>query len=290
MVKENSAKPDWFPLPVHLEKPASLEHWARCIALRLAIANAHNTIEWKATHYRSVVIADKGMEWTTDARRKLLGVKCLTPFEAFSLADAFNVPANAAIRALADKQSRGEYDVTEEAQDLKFSLGEIDSKRFDAAFEYRLPVMVNIALDDATLKEHFQIWLGMMRHQISEEAGPLRLHRIDDDFLERCHAMRVLAAFDLITWRELSGVTYSDALIASWLWPDSGPLSDGTFVERGERLRKVTKPLMESVMRWPTVERIEQRQAQAHFTKQALRATEAERKAEVSIPEADKAA
>jgi hypothetical protein len=291
-LKENSAKPEWFPLPVHLKRPATLEHWARCIALRLAIANSTNSIEWKAAHYRSAVIADKRTDWPTDARKKLMGVKCVTAFEAFTLADAFNVPANAPIRALADKHSQGDYDLSQEAQDLKYSLGELDCDRFQAGLEYRLPVMVNLALDDATLKEHFDAWLNMMREQIIRAAGPIRIHRIDDDFLDRCHAMRVIAAFDLINWRALSGATYSDAAIASWLWPDSGPLSDGTFVDRAERLRKVTKPLMEAVMQWPTIERIEQRQAEKQFmeAEQSRLKNVPEPETANSVPEQDKAA
>jgi hypothetical protein len=290
-VRENNVKPDWFPLPVHLEKPATLEHWARCIALRLGIANAPQDDGWKAAHYRSVVIADNGTDWTRD-KAKLLGVNCVTAFEAFELADAFNVPANAAIRKLAERQSKGDYDLSVAARELKSSFGAIDAERLHDAFEYRLPVLVNLALDDVTLKGHFDIWLRAMRDLLAKAAGPTRLHRIDEDFLERCHSMRVLAAFDLLTWRELTGATYSDALIATWLWPDDGPLSDGTFVARSERLRKTTKPLIEAVMQWPTIERLEQRQAETDFINAELqgRANIPEQKSQKSIPEQGQAA
>jgi hypothetical protein len=291
-VRENNSKPDWFPLSVHLEKPATFEHWARCIVLRLGIANAPQDNGWNATRYRSVVIADNGTDWKTDAREKYMGVKCLTAFDAFALADAFDVPANTAIRTLAERQSKGDYDFSVEACELKSSWGAPDSERFNAAFEYRLPVMVNIALDDATLKEHFQIWLAVMRAQVNQEAGPTRLHKIDQDFLEKCHALRVLAAFDLLTWRDLTGATYTDAAIASWLWPDSGPLSDGTYVDRAERLRKVTKPLTKDFMTWPTVERIEQRQAEVNLLREAQStcADTPEREPQIYIPAQEQAA
>lgn len=290
-VRENNSKPDWFPLPVHLEKPATLEHWARCIALRLGITGAPQSDEWKATSYRSIVIADKGTDWSRD-RTRLLGVNCMTAFEAFQLADAVNVPANSSIRKLSERETKGDRDFSEGACELKRTLGEIDTDRFFSAFAYRLPVMVNLALDDATLRSHFDVWLRMMRNQIIEAAGPIKIHRIDDAFLERCHAMRVLAAFDLLTWRNLTGATYPDAAIASWLWPDAGPLSDGTFADRGERFRKVTKPLLDSVMVWTTVERIEQRQAEANFieTEVQSRPPVPERRNAKVIPEHGRAA
>lgn len=290
-MRENNAKPDWFPLSVHLEKPATFEHWARCIVLRLGISNAPQDNEWKAARYRSVVVADSGTEWTRN-KAKLLGVNCVTAFEAFELAEAFNVPANAAIRKLAERQSKGDFDSSEEACELKAAWGAIDSEHFRATFGYRHPVMVNLALDDATLKEDFELWLSVMRDRITEEAGPIRLHKIDHDFLEKCHAMRVLAAFDLLTWRELTNATYTDAAIASWLWPDTGPLSDGLFVERGERFRKVTKPLVKDFMTWPTVERIERRQAEVDFVRAELSKAEnlPERNSSNCIPEQEEAA
>lgn len=291
VVRENNVKPDWFPLSVHLDKPATLEHWARCIGLRLGIARAQQSDAWKAAKYRSVVIADKGTDWSRD-RARVLGVNCLSAFEAFQLADAVNVPANSAIRALSEKQSKGDRDFSPPAKELRTALGEIDKDRFYSAFAFRLPVMVNLALDDATLRSHFDVWLRIVRDQIAQASGPCKIHRIDDGFLERCHVMRVLAAFDLMTWRSLTGATYTDAAIATWLWPDSGPLSDGSFADRTERFRKTTKPLIESVMAWTTVERIEQRQAESSFfdAELELAAVIPEQKIVRIIPEQGRAA
>jgi hypothetical protein len=290
-VRENNVKPDWFPLCVHLDKPATFEHWARCIGLRLGIAGAQQSDAWKATKYRNVVIADNGTGWSRDSAR-VLGVNCLSAFEAFQLADAVNVPSNSAIRVLSERQSKGDRDFSAPAQGLKNALGEIDTDRFYEAFAFRLPVMVNLALDDSTLRSHFDVWLRIVRDQLALASGPCKIHRIDDAFLERCHLMRVLAAFDLITWRNLTGATYTDAAIATWLWPDTGPLSDGSFADRTERLRKTTKPLVESVMAWTTVERIEQRQAESSFldAELPLAAAIPERKTVRIIPEQGKAA
>lgn len=92
-----------------------------------------------------------------------------------------------------------------------------------------MPVFIDLALDDESLKLGFEVWLAGARSRAKErDFDPVAFRKIDEKTLSEWHERRLLAAYDLVSWREITGATYSDAAIASWLWPDSGVLADGS--------------------------------------------------------------
>jgi hypothetical protein len=211
---------------------------------------------WKSEKYLGVVIHDSSTTWSDDSDFKnWLGIRELNAYEAFRLASMYDAPEHGEAKRLAGL-SVSDAVSDEDRRVKKETGGVIHSAWFDT-FLYRTPVFVDLALDDETLKAHFELWLRIQRALAAErgfEASAFK--KVDADVLTDWHQKRLLAAFDLMNWREVSGVRYSDAAIARWLWPDSGPLSDGTYVDRSERFRKVTKPLANRVD-WHTISRLE---------------------------------
>ena len=249
--------PDWFPLNIHLAQPVSIEHWIRAIVLRLGVMNAPQSNGWKADKYLAVVLQDTQATWETPKDfSEWLGIREVNAFEAFKLAQMHDLPENSDAKRVAALKGREAF--TDESLRVK---RENNIKLLDSwwdEFQYRIPVFVDLALDDDTLAEHFKLWLGIQRDAARKNGFmPGAFKRIDESTLAEWHDKRLLAACDLMNWREVSGAHYSDAAIARWLWPDSGPLSDGGYVDRGERFRKVTKPLVKRVLDWHTVTRLE---------------------------------
>ncbi len=101
----------------------------------------------------------------------------------------------------------------------------------------RLPLMVNINLDDETLKLAFSVWLAGIRAGTGEQKTP-----ISDKHLSDWRTFEVLQAFDLSTWNKITKAGYTEAFIAQAIWPDSESSDREDFVDRTERYRKVTKP------------------------------------------------
>ena len=250
-------KPVWFPLELYISGPKSFDHWARAIAFRLAIMRAPQSNEWKIDKYKSVVLEDDGTTWrTNDGFSNWLGIRELNAYEAFKLAEMHDLPENAEAKRVAGLRGSDAY--TDESRRIKEeSTGKLSDIWWDE-FQYRIPVFVDLSLDDETLMYNFKFWLEIQRSAAIEGGfKPGSFKKIDEETLLEWQQKRLLAACDLMNWRELSGARYSDAAIASWLWPDSGPLSDGGDVDRAERFRKVTKPLVQRVFDWHTVNRLE---------------------------------
>lgn len=100
----------------------------------------------------------------------------------------------------------------------------------------RLPIMVNVNLDDETLKLAFSVWLAGVRGQSGEQKTGFT-----DKHLEDWQKFGVLQAFDLMMWSKVAKVPYTDAFIAQAIWPDN-KADAGDYVDRTDRYRKVTKP------------------------------------------------
>lgn len=251
--------PDWFPLSIHQTAPLTYEHWMRAICFRLAIANAPQSNEWKTEKYLAVVIDDTGTTWEEPNPLDFLGIRELTPYEAFVIAGHHDNPANAEAKALALRALKKQRAYSKEEDEIRRHMPQESSndRVWYDEFMYRIPVTVDLALDDKTLLEHFQFWLNVQRTFAKERGIDTMFPLINEEALQHWHKFRLLAAYDLLTWREISGATYTDAQIAASLWPDVGPMAEGAFVDRAERLRKVTKPLVGKIMTFYTVERLE---------------------------------
>lgn len=251
--------PEWFPLNTYVVAPSTYAHWIRSLAIRMVVMDAPQPNDWKCEKYKALVLEDARTDWEIPDPGRFLAVRDITAYEGFKLAQLFDTPGNAESKKLAEL--KGVAPPTEEEMGIRrrVPVAEADGQEWGETFDFRLPVTVDLSLDDKSLVLHFEIWLSMVRAGMKEQgsdelSAPIT---ITHDALDRWHAARVLAAYDLLSWREISGATYSDAAISGWLWPDSGALSDGTFVDRAERLRKVTRPLLERVFCWPTIYRLE---------------------------------
>jgi hypothetical protein len=251
--------PDWFPLPVHETAPLTYEHWMRAICFRLAIANAPQPNQWKAEKYLAVVIDDTGTTWQEPNPLDFLGIRELTPYQAFVIAGYHDNPANAAAKALAQRALKKQRAYSREEDSIRRHMPDesSDDRVWYDEFMYRIPVLVDLALDDKTLLDHFKFFLDVQRGFAKEQGIDTTLPLINEEAFQHWHKFRLLAAYDLLTWREVSGARYTDAQIAASLWPDIGPMAEGAFVDRAERFRKVTKPLVEKIMTFYTVERLE---------------------------------
>jgi hypothetical protein len=264
-------RPEWFPLGVYVTAPNSFEHWIRLVAFRLAIINAPQNNKWKIDKYTKLVIEDSGTVWLKPNEKDFFGIKEINPYEAFMLAGLFDSHDSAEAKKLAGKTLTGIYDHSSEASEIRRQQSsECNNENVDLrwadAFRYRVPVLVDLSLDDSLLKKHFDFWLKFQRLAIKERGINAEGTALKDDSLTKWHNFRVLAAYDLQAWREISGAKYSDASIAAWLWPDEGDLADNSSVDRAERYRKVTKPLVETVMSWYMVDRLEKHWSWASLT------------------------
>lgn len=231
----------------------------RAITLRLAIARAPQSDEWKRENYLEVAIQDVGTTYSPPGIHDWLAVNDVSAYEGLMLGSIYSRIENLrAVKALVEEELAGRFSITEEAKSLRKQrvVGEpqgLPTEQFWwDRFMYKLPVTIDLSWDDKSLLTSFKVWLAGARAE-AEKAGFKFLSKpIGNDALSNWHTYQVLGAFDLLTWRDLSGECYTDATVAAWLWPDQ---SD-SFVDRSERLRKVTKPLVAQVMEWHTVEQL----------------------------------
>ena len=108
-----------------------------------------------------------------------------------------------------------------------------------------VPLMVNINSDNRTLTKSFSRWLKEIRR-----LGGSKKHRpFNGSDFSNWHRYRILPAFDLLHWRALTASLYTDAMIATVLWPGGSDSADG--VDLSERFRRVTKPLVEQIFSMP---------------------------------------
>jgi hypothetical protein len=114
----------------------------------------------------------------------------------------------------------------------------------------RVPLMVNLCMDDESLKTAFDFWLSTMRNELGDKS---KKEYSDDDF-GKWREFKILQVFDLDLWKEISGASYTDAFVARQLWPETDP-SLGHF-DRTDRLRRVSRKLVAERMNVWACERL----------------------------------
>ena len=79
---------------------------------------------------------------------------------------------------------------------------------------FRLPLLVNVNLDDDTLTTCFSIWLAGIRASLYPAPKAF-----EDRDLKHWKKFGLLPAFDLQLWNRLTGAGYTDAFIAQAICP-----------------------------------------------------------------------
>jgi hypothetical protein len=99
-------------------------------------------------------------------------------------------------------------------------------------------VIVNLSAPKELIQKDFSAWLEMR----SKEYARGIPHRFTDADLKQWHRQRVLAYLDLDLFQRVFNVTIPNHILGELLFPDE------TDVDVTERVRKVVKPLAESLM------------------------------------------
>jgi hypothetical protein len=80
-----------------------------------------------------------------------------------------------------------------------------------------------------------------------------------------------LAAFDFDLWAQLNNCEFTDSLIAQSLWPDSSVKSEVGSFDPIERLRKTTRPKVQEIISYSTVNRFWKQLELENFLKKVER-------------------
>jgi len=262
------SKPDWFPTTEHTDGLATYKDWIRAIILRVS-AFATDP-ENRATVFRNV-IEGHFSPWHRDPDFDWRGVRSATPYETILHGAVLEQSSpGREIRALVDSELAGDAPTTHEATLIRRSrpIEDLDEKWRQHLFQRlrgRHFAAVDLSLDAKTLKRQFADWLK--EAQKSQGIKPSRLDQgpITQETLQYWNRYRVLAAFDLMEWRKLTGSTYPDSAIAAWLWPDDpeSPIDDYTNLP--DRFRKVTKKLVRRVFDLRMVLRLDRTWAEERY-------------------------
>ncbi len=243
-------KPDWFPTADHTEGLATYQDWIQAIILRVSALGAEP--KHRARVFRNV-IEGYVSPWQRQANFDWRGVRSASPYETILLAAVLEQTSRGReIRSLVDSELAGDAPKTHEATLIRRTpvIEDLDEQWRQLLFQRLLGrhfVAVDLSLDAKTLKRQFAEWLT--HAQKSQGIKPSRLDQgpITADTLQYWNKYRVLAAYDLMEWRKLTGSTYTDSAIAAWLWPDDpkNPIDDYTNLP--DRFRKVTRKLVAKV-------------------------------------------
>lgn len=141
-------------------------------------------------------------------------------------------------------------DFWRERERLPEALRPEKSDGYQAEFlDWRVPLSVDISLDDETLKFAFEVWLAGIRDALKENTPkPFR----DKDIADwRLYA--ILPAFDLLLWSDINGLKYTATFISNQIYTDTDSYNINTY----DRYRQRTRPLIEKLFTWRAVERFE---------------------------------
>lgn len=116
-------------------------------------------------------------------------------------------------------------------------------------FCHGVPITIDLNSDDETLKLAFSVWLAGVRSDMNERFKK----PISEDDFQKWHKYRILAAFDLYQLADIIGVRFTNSQIANALFPPASVPVEDRDVDMGERVRKVTKPLMDQIINMETV-------------------------------------
>jgi hypothetical protein len=265
--------PDWYPLETY-QRTLSAEEWASelyiRLGLRIAFRNCKAMAEERGGPIRMgrdqsspeetfiAVLSDQApsrkgrfiFDTEPDLSRDW-PINIQTAFEAEFLAHLLRPYANPEHIAWAQRlalhpELLGEFIVRKEGGEivedrasswdkLPPNLGLLCRDILGA----RVPLMVNLNLDDESLKTAFSVWLLGMRQQL----GGVSKAAYDGKDFKKWHEFKVLQVFDLDLWMEIKGINIKDVVIGRELWPEDDPQL-GDF-DRTDRLRKVTREINE---------------------------------------------
>jgi hypothetical protein len=268
--RRNDKLPDWFPLPIYSEL-LDPETWHKELTLRLGFQTAHRNGAKSSLHglipagavgFVDVFVnRSLGSEPSGDPAPKIeWPISEPSVFELLYLAEGtgehrearvwakrlVSEPRTAILEFFDSEFYKGGFAKPALEQDL---APIIEPAHWRDVLGRRVPVMIDLDIDDRSLLAAFEIWLVAAR-AIMEEDYP---KRIDERALARFKKFGLLPAFDLQFWAEVNQLNYTDAFIAKALWPDTDVAED--FVDVTERYRKLTKPLIEDVFRWDFIEK-----------------------------------
>ncbi|MFC4309092.1 DUF6387 family protein [Steroidobacter flavus] len=265
--------PDWYPLETY-QRRLSAEEWASelyiRLGLRIAYRNCKAMVEEHAGPIRMgrdqsspeetfiAVLSDQApsrkgrfiFDDEPDLSRDW-PINALTAFEAEFLAHLLRPYANPEHIAWAQRlalhpELRGEFSVRKEGgeivEDRESSWDKLPPNMGLLCRDIlgaRVPLMVNLNLDDESLKTAFEVWLLGMRQQL----GGVSKAAFDGKDFKKWHEFKVLQVFDLDLWMEIKGINIKDVVIGRELWPEGDPQL-GDF-DRTDRLRKVTREINE---------------------------------------------
>ncbi|WP_421526779.1 DUF6387 family protein [Pseudomonas brenneri] len=116
-------------------------------------------------------------------------------------------------------------------------------------FCHGVPITIDLNSDDETLKVAFSVWLAGVRSDMNERFKK----PISEDDFQKWHKYRILAAFDLYQLADIIGVRFTNSQMANALFPPASVPIEDRDVDMGERIRKVTKPLMDQIINMETV-------------------------------------
>lgn len=265
--------PDWYPLETY-KRRLSAEEWASELYIRLALRIAYRNCKGMAEkhggpirmgHDQSspeetfiAVLSDQAPSrkerFIFDTEPNLSRdwpINIQTAFEAEFVAQLLRPYANPEHIAWAqrlalrpellvefiDRKERGEIveDRTSSWDKLSQNLGQLCKDTLGP----RVPLMVNLNLDDDSIKTAFSVWLTGMRQQL----GSASKAPYDEKDFKKWHEYKVLQVFDLDLWMEITGTNIKDVVIGRELWPEDD-VRLGDF-DRTDRLRKVTRDINE---------------------------------------------
>jgi len=266
----NAGPPDWFPLPIY-QQTLTKNEWLTEIALRAAVQTADNNrragkssrlnYEGSALDtFRSLFVTRKSGARGNVAEAQANNfwpIREPTAFELFFLAENQRVPGQNEAEAWARRLNEdGKTTIVEfissGAMEQMAAMGrdfakEPPAENYLDVLGRRAPVMVDLDHDDQTLELAFKVWLAGARGVLNQKAP----HSVGDKETAKWAKFGLLSAFDLLFWSHAADQPYTDAYVASLIWPDTGD----EFVDLTERFRKVTRPMVQEVFAWDYVNR-----------------------------------
>lgn len=262
-----SKLPDWYPLPVY-SRTLKDEEWAAEVFVRMAVRARCSTEsqdyvpEWSylpgedippKEYFEMYIVNDESPVEALfkDDEKIHWAISGMTDFELEFLAQVHRPQMAPEVKLWAERLS-----TSPETWLRSYRLSDVHDRVMaasksvtgdDRAIElhrdvlgHRIPLMVDINMDDETLKFWFEFHLKLVR----EASGPTKRPFSDKDFAN-WRKYGLLQAFDLATWSSITAAGFTDVFIAQTIWPDANASLDGA--DRTERYRKTTKPLVEKV-------------------------------------------
>lgn len=272
-MKSHSPKlPDWYPLPIYARTESlSIAEWATQIYVRAFLRNAREIGPsgrsgklFEELYGGSLSEAFLGSIHIASKADAVLAkqdwpLKSLSWFDADVMARRSRLEMTDAERTWAERV--GNQPSEWEAYLRSGAVNEIDALKdhecgnwendeslevYRQLYGKRVPMLVNLEIDDETLQIAFKLFLASARDSLGSNKKPY-----DKGDIERWSKFGLLQAFDLHFWSEANGLRYTDAFIASAIWGHQDPSIDIV-----SRYRKSTKELVETMFVLKTAEKL----------------------------------